>query len=242
MESCLNTLHKFYWNIFLFAFVDCLCSYGTLVKLNQYRCIIWYYWRQFSLISIIREKLHILARATCAISLCRQVSPADCFQSTWKAPVKEAAAVSSLTSNVIPFICDISKQGFWDPEHMKGFLLTVSESLRSVCSLIVIIERLIQWLHVFIGLEVFFPFPVLWEKMKEEPNYSRIKLLYMKDTSLWLWTLIPLENTETIILIYHAGSDDATHWMKGCKTIIIYVYIHTPIWLVRKWKECYNSC
>lgn len=158
MESCLNTLHKFYWNIFLFAFVDCLCSYGTLVKLNQYRCIIWYYWRQFSLISIIREKLHILARATCAISLCRQVSPADCFQSTWKAPVKEAAAVSSLTSNVIPFICDISKQGFWDPEHMKGFLLTVSESLRSVCSLTVIIERLIQWLHVFSGLEVFSPF------------------------------------------------------------------------------------
>lgn len=64
----------------------------------------------------------------------------------------------------------------------------------------------------------------------------------MKDSLLWLWTLIPLENTETIIVIYHAASDDAMHWMKGCKTIIIYVYIHTPICLVRKWKECYNSC
>lgn len=93
LESCLNTLHKFYLNIFLFAFVDCLYSYGTLVKLNQYRYIILYYWRQFSLISIIRGKLHILARATCAISLCRQVFPADCFQSSWKAPVQEAAAV-----------------------------------------------------------------------------------------------------------------------------------------------------
>lgn len=141
---------------------------------------------------------------------------------------------SSLTSNVIPFTHDICSQGFWDPGHMKGFLLTVSESLWSICSLTVIMERLIQWLHVFSGLDFFSPFSVLWEKMKEEPNYSRIKLLYMKDTSLWLWTLIPLENTETIILIYHSGSHDATHWMKGCKTIIIYVYIHTPICLVRK--------
>lgn len=103
MENCSNTLHKFYKNIFLFDFVDCLCSYGTLVKLNQYRYIIWYYWRQFSLISIIRGKLHILARATCAISLWRQVSPADCFQSTWKAPVKEAAVVEQPHSQHNPF-------------------------------------------------------------------------------------------------------------------------------------------
>lgn len=94
-----------------------------------------------------------------------------------------------------------------------------------------------QWCGLF-----FSPSSILWEKMKEEPNYCRIKLLYVKDTLLWLWTLIPLENTPTIILIYHAGSDDATHWMKGCKIIIIYVCTHTPICLVRKWKECYNSC
>lgn len=148
----------------------------------------------------------------------------------------------SLTPNVIHFIHDICKQSFWDPDHMKGFLLTVSESLWSICSLTVIMERLIQWLHVFSGLDFFFPSSILWEKMKEEPNYCRIKLLYVKDTLLWLWTLIPLENTPTIILIYHAGSDDATHWMKGCKIIIIYVCTHTPTCLVRKWKECYDSC
>lgn len=97
------------------------------------------------------------------------------------------------------------------------------KSLRSICSLTVIMERLIQWLYVFSGLDFFFPFSILWVKMKEEPNYSRIKLLYMKDISLWLWTLISLENTETIILIYHAGSDDAMCWMKGGKTIITYI-------------------
>lgn len=127
---------------------------------------------------------------------------------------------SSLTSHVIHFIHDICKLGSWDPDHMKGFPLTVSESLWFICSLI-------QSLHVFSGSDFSPSFSILWEKMKEEPNYCRIKLLYMKDTLLWLWTLIPLENTETIILIYHAGSDDAMHWMKGCKTIIIYVYTYT---------------
>jgi len=41
---------------------------------------------------------------------------------------------------------------------MKGFLLTVLKTLRSICSLTVIMERCIQWLYVFSGLDSFFPF------------------------------------------------------------------------------------
>lgn len=74
-------------------------------------------------------------------------------------------------------------------------------------------------------LVFFFSFSVLWVKMKEEPNYCRIKLLCMKDILLWLWTLISLENTETIIPIYHTGSHDAMCWIKECKTIIIYIQL-----------------
>lgn len=95
---------------------------------------------------------------------------------------------------------------------------TLSKSLQSICLLTVITERLIQWLHVF---RIFFPFPSCEWRWKK--NLITVGLNFMKDIFLWLWTLISLENTETIILIYHTGSHDAMCWIKECKTIIIHI-------------------